>query len=544
MDSFLQEKIDQLKRTKGKRRFALYQIVTDIQRGLEPQERLKYGQEYLSLGYHFSDLEAQANAHNSLGGSYYQLRDLDNAAHHFQQAFELFETLNMPAQVAKLYRNIGIVFWELGDYQEALKYYLRSLAIVEKTEDKKGLARTYNNLGSLYGILNQNADALSYFEKALKLSQTEHLQLQTTYLYNNIGEIYLNTGEPQKALPYFNRSIEEGEKSSETANTAYATLNIAKCYRLLGRFNESKDTLVSCRDAIESGQDRVLHANLLLEFARIEKTARNYKEAVKYLENGLSLSKKTQIKTVALEIYKELTECLPLMKAYSKAVTYYREYLQLKDVYFSEKTAKMVAELEMRSRIIKIAHEAEWLKQKNAELKAAFKKMEQIAKTDTLTHLPNRREITGKLKEQYRLYVRKNAPFSIAIIDIDHFKKVNDSFGHIEGDRVLRKFGKLLRTSLREEDFAGRWGGEEFLLIFPLTTIEEASIITERIRETVEKTSFLPKEKMVPITVTIGLSQINDDMSMDKLLSEADARLYEGKKAGRNRICPKLLSSH
>jgi diguanylate cyclase (GGDEF)-like protein len=449
----------------------------------------------------------------------------------------------MPAQIAKLYRNIGIVFWELGDYQEALKYYLQSLTIVEKTEDKKGLARTYNNLGSLYGILNRNADALTYFEKALKLSQTEHLQLQTTYLYNNIGEIYLNGGEPQKALAYFTRSIEEGSKAPETANTVYATLNIAKCYRLLGRYQESKEILESCREAIESGQDRVLHANLLLELARIAVASNYYEKALEYLENGLSLAKNAQIKTVALDIYKELTECLPRMNEYSKAVTYFREYIHLKDNYFSEKTAKMVAELETRSRIIKIAHEADLLKQKNAELRAAFKKMEQIAKTDTLTRLPNRREITGKLKEQYRLYVRKNAPFSIAIIDIDHFKKVNDTFGHIEGDRVLRKFGKLIRSALREEDFAGRWGGEEFLLIFPLTTIEEARIITERIRETVVKTSFLPKEKTVTITVTIGLSQIRDGMSVDKLLSEADTYLYEGKKTGRNRVCPTHLSS-
>ncbi|HOZ12452.1 MAG TPA: diguanylate cyclase [Thermotogota bacterium] len=536
MKPIVQEALSQLKKTRGKRKFPFYEVVIDIQNGLEPAQRLAFAQEFLALAERIKDIHAQANAHNALGGAYHQLRKPDESAYHFQQALAFFETLSIPSQVAKLYRNIGIVFWEVGDYNQALTYYQKSLSIVEDTDDTKGIARTYNNLGSLYGILNRNEEALNYFEKALDLAKKEQMQTQIAYLYNNIGEIHLNNGDPKRALEYMNLSIEASKTNPDKANVDFALLNIGKAYRLLHQNEAAKESIRSCQNLVQRGQDFGLQASCALELARIEISQGQYRLAVDHLEAALVLAEKSQVKSLLLEIYKELTETLPIVEDYRKAVDYFRKYVNEKENYFSEKTAKTLAEMETRARIQKMTQEAEFLKQKNEALKTAFRKMEQIARTDELTGLPNRREIMRKLKEQVHLYERKQIPFTVAIADLDFFKNLNDTYGHLEGDKVLKKLGKVVSSTLRGEDFIGRWGGEEFLLIFPATALAEATIVAERIRAKVEKTSFSKRKRIYHVTLTIGLAQMAPERTIDDLVSEADQWLYQGKAEGRNRV--------
>jgi len=176
------------------------------------------------------------------------------------------------------------------------------------------------------------------------------------------------------------------------------------------------------------------------------------------------------------------------------------------------------------------------LEKKNAEL-------ERLAFYDTLTGLLNRRAILEKLDEWLHHVRRYKARLAVAMLDLDHFKLVNDNYGHRIGDRVLVDAASVMRRSVRATDSLGRYGGEEFLLILPNTDVTGAAIMAERVRAFIEGTPMTDAEGCAfPITVSLGVAEVCAGDDEDLLLSRADSALYRAKDLGRNRVvvaaCP------
>lgn len=168
------------------------------------------------------------------------------------------------------------------------------------------------------------------------------------------------------------------------------------------------------------------------------------------------------------------------------------------------------------------------------------KRMEALAMTDALTDLPNRRRVLELLKAEVSRVDRGRKPFAVLIADLDHFKAVNDTYGHDCGDAVLTEFADVLRTAIRSQDVAARWGGEEFLLVLAETDPHGAECVAEKIRAAVEAHTFRYQDKELNLTITIGLSCFRVDESLDTCVRNADEALYRGKRAGRNRISKKI----
>lgn len=162
-------------------------------------------------------------------------------------------------------------------------------------------------------------------------------------------------------------------------------------------------------------------------------------------------------------------------------------------------------------------------------------KLLELSITDKLTGLYNRQKTDEKLGEEQRKVDRyPDYICSIMIIDIDHFKSVNDRFGHQTGDTVLRLLAHIFKTTLRETDVIGRWGGEEFMVILPNTSIEQGAIVAENLRHTIETYSF---DLDQPITISVGIGKLKEHQSIHETIAYIDEALYEAKKSGRNQVC-------
>lgn len=161
------------------------------------------------------------------------------------------------------------------------------------------------------------------------------------------------------------------------------------------------------------------------------------------------------------------------------------------------------------------------------------KRLEELWMTDHLTGLHNRQSIDQIWEREIVRSVRYGDLFSVLLIDIDYFKRVNDNFGHLVGDELLFQFAQLLKEMSRDTDHVGRWGGEEFVIIIPNTNLSSAVLMAEKIRETIEVFSFTTVGR---ITVSIGLATYRSGMNQDDLFSVADAALYRAKAKGRNRV--------
>ena len=175
------------------------------------------------------------------------------------------------------------------------------------------------------------------------------------------------------------------------------------------------------------------------------------------------------------------------------------------------------------------------LAESHRSLKAAYERIEQLAIRDELTGLYNRRFLLECLARERSRAERLGAPFSVCLIDIDHFKSVNDTLGHAAGDALLRQLPKLASAGLRALDIAGRWGGEEFLLVLPGTALDGARALAERLRATIERARFDTLGER-QVTATFGIAQYARAEEITALLARADRALYAGKARGRNQV--------
>jgi diguanylate cyclase (GGDEF)-like protein len=169
----------------------------------------------------------------------------------------------------------------------------------------------------------------------------------------------------------------------------------------------------------------------------------------------------------------------------------------------------------------------------NNELQEAHDKILELTRTDPLTELANRRHFSERIEEMVLLSQRRSQPLSLIISDIDKFKRVNDTFGHGEGDRILVEFAQLMQRSTRAEDLVARFGGEEFAILLPLTASGQAYSLAERIRKSLADMDLLDDNHAV--TASFGISQLNRGEKTADLIKRADTALYRAKQSGRNR---------
>jgi len=156
---------------------------------------------------------------------------------------------------------------------------------------------------------------------------------------------------------------------------------------------------------------------------------------------------------------------------------------------------------------------------------------------DPLTAVANRRALKERLKNELYRFQRYRQYFSMLLFDVDHFKLINDRYGHWAGDRCLKEIIKRLKPILRETDFIGRWGGDEFLVLFPGTDIESAAAVAERLRKLIENTRFVYHKQEISFTVSVGVTEIQEgDQSQEVVFNRVDKAMYNAKKAGRNMV--------
>lgn len=180
-----------------------------------------------------------------------------------------------------------------------------------------------------------------------------------------------------------------------------------------------------------------------------------------------------------------------------------------------------------------------------SELQKKYGERTQESVTDGLTKLFNKRYMETALLQAIKKAYRDQIIFSVAMIDIDHFKKVNDTYGHQAGDYVLSVVSRLLKGECRESDIVGRFGGEEFVAILPKSGVEGSKVFGDRFRKRVESTAILFESKHIPVTISMGTSTFQEvwhpssspERSMADLISKADQALYFAKGNGRNQIC-------
>lgn len=197
--------------------------------------------------------------------------------------------------------------------------------------------------------------------------------------------------------------------------------------------------------------------------------------------------------------------------------------------YAKEVLERIKVHIDLKKSREKLEHYLTLLEEKNQRLL-------ELSKIDYLTEVANRRYIIERIKEERLRSINHNKKFVLALCDIDHFKEVNDSYGHEIGDIVLKGLAQAIKAKLKKEDVLARWGGEEFLILMPDIDLHEAKQVVENIRENISLFKIKHKGFKIIKTVTIGLVEFDLNYSIEENINNADKVLYKGKRSGRNRV--------
>ena len=492
---------------------------------------------------------ALANFHRYVPNSLIAIQLLNRAEHYFR-------TIADPA-LARVLTFKGMVLSDLGDHTQALELYREALGVFDLHRDAPDPVQEATCLGAI-GIactqLGEFEQAEDAYRRARATYEVAANDEGVGYLCNNLAILRVRAiqalddragaAAQQLARELFD-FVEQGLDLNRRAigSTHLSALLLATKgdgLRALGRAADAlpflEQALAQYRQMASPRGEADVTADLgatLLELGR-------NRAALDCLEAGLAVALAHELKDHQRRLRRYLADAHEREGGFRDALAHYKTYHMLERELSDRDTQKKLQQLALREEIEKALAEAREqslrsarLSEQNAALAARTEALEGIAYVDALTGLPNRRRFDERAAD---LPQRLPESFAVAVLDIDFFKRINDTWSHAMGDRVLKEVGALLHAHCRGQDLVARIGGEEFVLLFDGVTLPDAFEACERLRAAIAAHDWRALQEDMPVTVSIGLAAGDGRTAIGDLLKVADERLYVAKRAGRNRV--------
>ncbi|MBB1287676.1 diguanylate cyclase [Pseudoalteromonas sp. SR43-6] len=538
---------------------------------------------YISLG----DLKLMARTLNTLAEAHRYLDNLVLALDYSTRALEIHKDIDDPVGFAKALLGAGIIYRHINLYEKSLEHINEAYLYYKKVNNMLGVAKTSNQMGLVYTRLRQFDRAEFFYQITIDLPKGMVEEKTLASALREMAVINLESGDLASAMQYAKKAYITYKNQNLTSYISTTARIIGNIYRAQGNNNEAieyyKESLSFAR---ETG-GKLYEIKSLTALAGIL-IGIDTNEAITLLKRSLALSTEIDDKLHMLYAYREIRIAEKLRGRIEESLRYAEEEIALTDIIQNERNEDKLAlekahlhshkmeieletlrekekrhqlELEKKNNQIEIAAQArviselELSKNKYASIALAFllaaclaivllvyrsfiaskkrnEELDYLAARDPLTNCYNRR-ILFELMNRDFLDLPQIEEYCILMVDIDHFKSVNDTYGHSIGDTVLCGVAELLQANIRKSDSVARFGGEEFCIILPNTTQEQAIRIAEAIRIKVEKATF----DDIPVTCSFGVTSVKfKARTPSELIEQADLALYEAKSLGRNQV--------
>ncbi|MDT8410100.1 MAG: tetratricopeptide repeat-containing diguanylate cyclase [Wenzhouxiangellaceae bacterium] len=480
----------------------------------------------------------------------------------------------------------GTVLAEDGDIAGALERFHAAREILEQTREstdaRVSRARILNALGVANNFIPDYERARKYYQQALPLARELDDQAMETSILGNLALVISELEGPEAGLVAHQEALSLALQRGDKTASAYQQANICSRQVEIGRLAAAE---ASCTDALARvealGHPRII-AGTRMSLGDLRRAQGRLDEAHQQYLEALALAD-GRIVSVETSVLDKLATLSAARGQPVQALEYLQQLIERRETELQNERATQIEELEMRYSVEQQQREIEWL-QRDAELKAiqlhqrnqmlagtavalvlvtalallawrafrmksklegelgarnrelenALRTITRLAREDPLTGLLNRRAFAELADLQQQRCRDQGMPLTIAMVDIDNFKALNDRYGHAAGDEVLQQLAALFSQALRSLDIVCRWGGEEFVFLLPGTDVQLAEQIAGRVSKEVKKTGFSTEAGVFSITLTFGIAPVYDDI--DTALQAADQAMYSGKHGGRDRI--------
>ncbi len=464
----------------------------------------------------------------------------------YTRALEISNSLGLQIKVALEHSHIGVVYGRLGDHLTSVQHLLEAFKIHEDYGDIARQAYILNNLGFTHVLINQHQKALYYLLKGLKLARENEDRFAAAITLDSLCHAYRGLHDYEQALVCGLESVQICRDLGKHREECEYCLSVGLVYRDCG---EISSALTYFEESLKLAQKlgfRREEADVLRRLGDIYLQKGQEPLAFSYLTRALTLAQEIEARHEIYQSHADLATAYKQVGDFENALTHYEKFHLLKEQVFNDQADMRLKSLETAHRLEQAQKEAEIYRLRNQALqteieerKVAQAAAEHIATIDPLTGLYNRRHFFHLAEHAFTQALYDTSPLCVIMLDLDHFKLVNDTYGHLVGDKVLIAAATRIRHCLRTRDILGRYGGEEFSIILPDTTLEQGYVVAERIRQTITATPIHTEKKGVSITISCGVGKIFVDdsfstLTLNVLIDRADQALYLAKQAGRN----------
>lgn len=456
--------------------------------------------------------------------SYSELGLHEEALKAATSAFDKARAQKFEAQMVQALNRIGVCFDRLGDPSQSEKFLLQSLGQARELGDSDQVLGALNNLmattiSAFYHFRQRDESALAqsalqrahqYGRQSVSLGRRLADTYRLAVTQGNLGEVLGLAGAYEESHRVLDDTVQQAQRHGYRAVELRSRHNIGEVLIQQGRLHEAIDLLTATLADLENSDQETTRMRVHSALYRAHKAAGDFEPALAHCEAYHAL---------------ELQRAKLQSHAQARLMV---NRIDVENALMDGERARLEAELQrLRSRE---------LENEKRELEARTAELQRDTLEDQLTRLANRRRVDGDLPRIFARAAESSAPLCVAVVDIDHFKRVNDRFGHGIGDNVLRTIAQIFRVKTRTSDLVARMGGEEFLFVFVDTSSQVAQEVCHRLRAAIEAHPWSQTAAGLGVTISIGLAEARAVDSPRSLIERADTALYEAKRLGRNRV--------
>lgn len=512
--------------------------------------------------------------------------------HNVRLAESLALDLNGRSREGLVGANAALVWGELQQENDLIIYslYVRGL-ILNRLFDHGGalrdLQRAYElapaegaiySKGAIAGLIakvhefrREYALAIPFFKEAVNYHRLNDHWLELSVALYGLGRANRSIGDIDAGIEQLRDSANIARRVNDTQGVGYALKELGGMEITRKQFSRAEALLKEALQIFDESGNRYMQLDCALSLAIVAMKRDQAESAKHYLDLAYTHVEPETMALQKLNIDEQKAHYFALIKEHEKAFDLLQKTVILKQKLDSQRSTEQLNSLRSQYEISAKKRENEVLEQKNTLQKVDLEtsrtkywqlmllfgssliissllivlvyrtkqnraKLEKLANVDGLTGLNNRRYTLELLETQADLAARHELELSVAIADLDHFKQINDTFGHAAGDRVLKAFGRLCRDTFRHSDIVGRIGGEEFIIALPLTSLVDAKKALKSLSLKVKELGNNLDIEGLNLSISCGLSGHSDELDVAEMMVRADKALYQAKQNGRNRV--------
>ena len=437
-------------------------------------------------------------------------------------------------------------YFYLGEYSTALEWGMRALETARVCRSRIREASALDVVASIYSVMSDHPQALACHAEALRVVDESGDEQEKTVILNNAALSLMSAGKLREALETGLRGLEQACQLGMTPFISNYHDTAAQIYLALGNVESAESTLRTGLSFSTAKRPDYLLAAHTKDLGRVCLALGKFGEAAGLLHAAIEDFEHLGVRGELALCYQLLSQLYEQQGNFSLALEQYKIYDAQREATIGKDVARRIDALKANYDLQLAQRDAEIERLRNVELQSEIEErkriqvvLEQMATVDALTNLNNRGQFFILAEREVERSLRYVHPLAGLMIDIDAFKLVNDQHGHIAGDQILVAIGVLINSQLREVDITGRYGGDEFVVLLPETSLDNALLVGERIRAAVAQQGILTDCGRIPVTVSIGVSEMRPkaaDVSAElaALLDRADRGLYQAKHSGRN----------